>query len=286
MPVTAALALAPDPEWLGLCAPLVRLCGAVSITPETTWRGPNRAPNDYARAFGSLADEAGAFVIGHGVGLSLASEDPGARREAWLATLARDHAARPFAWYTDHLGLTVANGEDLQLPLPVPHSTMAAARIRAGLDALSEALDGIPVGVENSAWYFHPSDPLSEPSFIEDCLGDRHHLLLDLHNLYTSSTNLGFDPERWLARLPLDRVIEIHLSGGGEAPPSWTGGRRIRLDSHDSDVPDEVWSLFDAVHGECPNLRAVTLERIEGSVAPGDVPRLRDSLLRIRESVS
>jgi hypothetical protein len=48
-------------------------------------------------------------------------------------------------------------------------------------------------------------------------------------------------------------------------------------------VPDEVWRLFERVVPRCTNLRGVTLERMEGSVAAGDVGAVRDELGRIRE---
>ncbi len=275
--------LAPDEVWLGRCASLFPLVDVVSVTPETTWRGVGLAPNGFARGFAAIAHGRGGRRVGHGVGFSLASRDDSARQERWLAALARDHAALPFEWYTEHLGLTVAAGDDLQIPLPVPHTVATADRVRRSLDRLAAVFG--TVGVENSAWIVHPGHPLDEPGWLGDALGD-HHLLLDLHNLYTSSVNLGFEPEAWLARVPLDRVLEVHLSGGDEAPASWTGGRRIRLDSHDHDVPEEVWRLYDAVRPALTGLRCVTLERQEGTVEPGDVPVLADTLRRIRESIA
>ena len=55
-----------------------------------------------------------------------------------------------------------------------------------------------------------------------------------------------------------------------------------RLDSHCSAVPDEVWGLFEAVAPRCPNLRGVTLERMESTIVRDDVDVLRDELRRIR----
>ena len=288
MPVSIAtgLLLAPDSAWLTRCSPLFDLVDVFSLAPETTWRGPDLAPNDFAGAFARIARSRGCGMVGHGVGFSLASENAEARQTRWLPRLAADRDAFGFGWYTEHLGLTVAAGEDLQIPLPVPHTADTASRVRRSLDRLATVFSA--VGAENSAWMVHPGDPMDEPRWLADALGP-HHLLLDLHNLYTSSINLRFDPEAWLARAPLDRVIEIHLSGGDEADARWSaglGGRRYRLDSHDHDVPREVWALFEAIWRECPALRCVTLERQEGTVQPGDVPVLRDSLLRIRETVA
>jgi uncharacterized protein len=40
--------------------------------------------------------------------------------------------------------------------------------------------------------------------------------LLDLHNLYCNSINHGFDAFAAIERMKLDRVIELHVAGGGE----------------------------------------------------------------------
>src|SRR5204863_10062707 len=112
------------------------------------------------------------------------------------------------------------------------------------------------------------------------------HLHLDLHNVHTMALNLGFDAAAYLVQLPLDRVIELHLSGGAESNPCWLpSGRTLRLDSHDGAVPEAVWSLLDRVVHRCPDLRAVVLERLEGTAGAEDVPLLREELRRIRRAV-
>jgi uncharacterized protein (UPF0276 family) len=109
------------------------------------------------------------------------------------------------------------------------------------------------------------------------------HLLLDLHNVFTTAVNAGFEPERYLAALPLERVIELHVSGGADSDPAWLpDGRTLRLDSHDHGVPEEVWALAESVLPRCPNLRGLTVERMEGTVGDDDVGLLREELRRAR----
>src|SRR5690606_2658905 len=141
------------------------------------------------------------------------------------------------------------------------------------------------VGVENSAFYFHLGNPLDEPHFLREVLNTpRTHLLLDLHNLWTNALNLGFDAREYLALLSLDRVIEIHVSGGAESEPAWLpSGNVLRLDSHDHAVPEEVWELAGEALPRCANLRGLTLERMEGTVDAADVPLLREELRRARK---
>jgi uncharacterized protein (UPF0276 family) len=59
----------------------------------------------------------------------------------------------------------------------------------------------------------------------------------------------------------------------------------LRLDSHDTAVPDAVWALAERWIPLCPNLRALTLERMEGTVDDAAVPILREELVRARKLV-
>ena len=97
--------------------------------------------------------------------------------------------------------------------------------------------------IENvSSYVTWRTDELSEWEFLAelarraDCL-----LLLDVNNVYVSSINHGFDPRRYLAALPPERVRQIHLAGHEDH------GSFI-IDTHDHDICAAVWSLYaDAV---------------------------------------
>ena len=144
------------------------------------------------------------------------------------------------------------------------------------------------MGVENTAHTFVLGKPLDEPGFIASVLrGPRARLLLDLHNVYTMAINMGFEARRYVDRLPLDKVIEIHVSGGSWSNPAWLPSRRrLRLDSHDGAVPEPVWDLLAYCRRRCTGLRGATLERIEGSVTATDVPLLRDELRRLKKALA
>jgi len=85
--------------------------------------------------------------------------------------------------------------------------------------------------------------------------------LLDLTNLWIDAQNGGWDPRAWLAELPLERVVQVHLAGGRRAMGLW-------IDSHDRPIHDEALALLAEVAPRAPNLRAVTLEHDE------DIPPL------------
>jgi uncharacterized protein len=285
--VPVGFALQPDLAFLDVCGELLRAdVDYYEVTPETTWRddGDRLIPNGFHRAFLDLAAETGRWFVAHGVGLSLGG--PGrrdlARRRRWLRRIADDQALFRYRWYTDHLGMSSRDGENVALPLPLAMTAPEARRVRARLAALARI---VPlVGVENTAQYFVHGDPLDEPEFLNAVVsGPRSHLLLDLHNVHVMAENLGFDALDYLERLDLRRVVEIHLAGGRESDPRWLpSGRTLLLDSHDAPVPDAVWDLYEWVLPRCPNLRGVTLERMEGTVTESDVPLLREELRRAR----
>lgn len=319
------LTLPPDEEFLDLVAPLLpSAVDYFEIAPETTWweppqaaaaplPGPAASPshrpgrarparqvqpepplqeNGFHRRFAALGRRLGKPFVGHGVGFSLGTTGPDdlPRRRRWLERLRADHAVFDFRWYTDHLGATTLAGQALALPLPLPYSAYAAARVRRRLADLQTIISD--VGVENTAHYFVLGEPLAEPAFLRRVLRrPRSHLLLDLHNVYTMAQNLGFSAVEYVDRLErqevLPQVIEIHLSGGSYSDGSWLpSGRSLRLDSHDTAVPEPVWQLLSQVLPRCPNLRGVTLERLEGTITPADLPLLHAELVRIRKILS
>jgi uncharacterized protein (UPF0276 family) len=289
--IAVGLALAPDVVYLDLLHDVIRdEAEYYEVAPETLWKqAPSGAlePNGFHRAFRELAEAAPRPFVAHGVGLSvggLAAADD-ARRRAVLDRIRADHAIFDFAWYTDHLGVSAPAGLALGLPLPVPMDDASVARSRATLGALQEIVPD--VGVDNSVFYYHLGDPLDEPGFLRRIVeGPGRHLLLDLHNVWTTAQNAGFDPRAYLARLPLEAVIELHLSGGSDSPAAWLpSGRSLRLDSHDGAVPEPVWTLFDEIWPRCPNLRGVTLERMEDTVTVSTVPLIRDELRRARKAL-
>lgn len=292
--VGVGFVLQPDLEFLDL---LEVSFGAhadyFEIAPETTWwpeEDGSLTQNRYAGLFAALGERwapasarARPFVA-HGVGLSLGAVDPRdrPRQRRWRDRIAEDHARFGFRWLSDHLAVTCLDGQAMGLPLPLPPSPAIAAQVRARLRDLQAIVPA--VAVENTAHYFVHGDALAETALIAGVLElPGAHLLLDLHNLWMNGQTFGFDPRDFLAAIDLDRVIEIHVSGGSLSDPAWLPSRRrVRLDSHDDAVPEPVWALLEAVAPRCAGLRGITLERMEGTVGPGDVAVIDDELRRLR----
>lgn len=287
--IPVGFTLQPEAAFLERCAPLFDGVDYFEVAPETLWRRRGDGallPNGFHRAFAAMRRR-GCFFVAHGVGFSLgsAAAADGVRRRRWLERVRADHATFDFRWYTDHLGASSLDGLAMTLPLPLPMTDEAARVVRRRLVQMQRVVGD--VGVENSVAYFVLGDPLDEPRFLMDCVRARGcHLLLDLHNVFTMARNCGFDADAYVARLDLGKVIEIHVSGGSESDPAWLpSGRSLRLDAHDGAVPDEVWRLLERVAPRCPNLRGVTLERMEGTVADDDVAILKLELAQLRRIV-
>jgi hypothetical protein len=201
--------------------------------------------------------------------------------------MASDHALFDFAWWTDHAWTTTLAGENVGLPVALPPTTETE---RAVTRRLAEMRSVVPlVGLENSALHFVLGDPLDDAWALARALGrGGGYLLLDLHNLLVMAENLDFDPHAWIARVDLAQVIEIHIAGGTRSDPEWLpSGRTVRLDGHDAAVPESVWSMLARVLPRCSSLRAVTLERMEGTVcSEADARQLADELHRARSYVA
>jgi uncharacterized protein (UPF0276 family) len=178
-------------------------------------------------------------VVMHGVSLSIGGADPLDR--AYLDALAALADRIKPAWISDHLcwtGVAGINTHDL-LPLPLTEASLAHVvdRVKAVQDRL-----GRPLILENPSSYLEfRSSRMPEWEFLArmaeaaDC-----GLLLDVNNVHVSAFNHGFDPMAYIAAIPAERVVQVHLAG-----PSDFGTHL--MDTHDAPVPDAVWPLYAQV---------------------------------------
>ncbi|MGE0725448.1 MAG: DUF692 domain-containing protein, partial [Alphaproteobacteria bacterium] len=180
----------------------------------------------------------------HGVGLSLGGA--AMPDEAHLARLVALCARyRPEA-VSEHLAWSCEGDAHLGDLLPLPYTEEALDRVVRHVDRVQSAL-GRTILMENpSAYVRFATGDIPEPEFL-GALAARAGcgLLLDLNNLHVSAANLGFDPLAWLARLPLDRVGEIHLAG--HARTSDEAGATLLIDDHGSAVDPAVIALLATV---------------------------------------
>ena len=98
-----------------------------------------------------------------------------------------------------------------------------------------------PFAIENITYYVHPGKPeMSELEFLQGVLeASNARLLLDVNNVYVNAQNHGFDPYAFIAGLPLERVVEIHVAGHK------TLDSGLLLDTHGQAVADPVLRLLE-----------------------------------------
>jgi uncharacterized protein (UPF0276 family) len=190
----------------------------------------------------------------HGVGLSIGAAHP--LDHSHLQRLRRLIDRYEPALFSEHLAWSTHGTAFLDDLLPVPYTAESLARICAHIDETQDTI-GRPMLLENPATYLvFAENTYSETDFITEIVRRTGcHLLLDVNNVYVASINHQWDPVRYIEQIPLARVREIHLAGhAGEQDDR---GRPLLIDSHDRNVADAVWSLYEhviALTGPLPTL--------------------------------
>lgn len=136
-------------------------------------------------------------------------------------------------------------------PLGVPYTD---STLRIGIDRLKRIQEACscPAGLENLAFSYSPDEVKKHGEFLEKLVSPVNgFIILDLHNLYCQLCNFGFDYHDMIGLYPLERVREIHISGGSWQDSHTEAGRVIRRDTHDNSVPEEVFGLLKATIPRC-----------------------------------
>jgi uncharacterized protein (UPF0276 family) len=180
----------------------------------------------------------------HGVGLSIGAMQP----------IDRDHLARlkvlcdryePES-FSEHLAWSSHGEIFLNDLLPLPYTDETLALVADHIDEVQEAL-GRQMLLENPATYLLFEESTIEETDFLHALTQRTGcgLLLDVNNVFVAATNHNLDPYAYLARFPVNHVREVHLSGHSETVDDL--GAPLLIDSHDTQVKDPVWALYESV---------------------------------------
>lgn len=203
----------------------------LEVSPENYMRRGGYFP----RALAQVAEKH--RLVTHGLSMSLGGVDP--FDEAYFAELRAFVARHGGAWHSDHLCFSSHGGAALHDLLPVPFTAETERRIAARVREASDRL-GRRMAVENISYYAVLGAPeRDEPDWLAALL-DRADcgLLLDVNNLDVNAENHGFDPIAWLERIPLERVVEIHVAG----PEPHASG--VLLDTHGAPVRPSALELL------------------------------------------
>ena len=188
-------------------------------------------------------------VVLHGVSLGIGSAEPLDQRylEEWKALITRVEPAI----VSDHLCWGRAHGRYSHDLLPVPFTEEV---VRHVVDRVSQVQDflGRRIALENASSYLtFVQSELTEWDFLAQVAKRAGcDILLDVNNIFVSSRNHGFDPDAYLAGVPVGSVVQMHLAGHQRRPD-------LIIDTHDGPVSDEVWALYARAKGrfgEVPTL--------------------------------
>lgn len=277
--------LEPDasrPTWIGLAnGPAVR--GFHQRHPELV---------DYVEIpFEQIRHDAGAGAVQetlpailHCASMSVAGFV--APTETTLAAIGREVERMRTPWIGEHLAFISADplgsSEEAAGPTALTYTVCpqlsedTAQRVAENLAAL-QARFPVPIILENSPQYFEvPGSTMPMVEFIGEVFSRcSAGLLLDLTHFQISAINMGFDAAEAVVRLPLDRVVEIHVSG-------LTVQSGVAWDDHASAAPDEVLALLGRVL-ERARPRAITFEynwstSVPDAVVVRQITRVRELL--------
>lgn len=179
-------------------------------------------------------------VLLHGVSMAVGNTDPLDFDYLGKLKALAQRVKAPFV--SDHLCWTAYlchNSHDL-LPIPLTEETLrhVVGRVRAIQDFLE-----LPLALENPSNYLEfTMSQMSEIEYLTrlaeeaDC-----GLLLDVNNVFVSAFNHGFDPDEYIEKVPVERVLYHHVAGHTEK------GTHI-IDTHDNHVVDKVWQMYSRLH--------------------------------------
>jgi uncharacterized protein len=205
-------------------------------------------------------------LIGHGVYFSIFSGGWSQEQEHWLMHLQKVSKAFQFDHISEHFGFMTGKNFHQGAPLPVPFNK---ATLAIGQDRLKRIYQACqcPVGLENLAFSYSLDEVKRHGEFLDQLMEPVNgFIILDLHNLYCQLHNFNIELDDIINLYPLHRVREIHISGGSWENSIIMPDKKIRRDTHDDAVPEEVFDLLQHCIPICPYVKYVVLEQLSNGL--------------------
>ena len=184
----------------------------------------------------------------HGLSLSLGGPAPLDQDLLQRTRLFLDH--QRVALYSEHLSYCSDDGQLYDL-LPLPFTDEAVHHVAARIRQVQDTL-GRRIAVENISYYAAPYQALSEIDFLCAVLEEADcDLLLDVNNLFVNSINHDYDAAGYLAAIPPQRVVYLHVAGHYDEADD------LKIDTHGAAVKADVWALLEQAYrrfGALPTL--------------------------------
>jgi len=226
----------------------------LEVAPEN-WIGVGGA---FGRRFRALANRYP--LANHGLSLSIGG--PGPLDHAFLGRLRHFLDEHGVLCYSEHLSYCTDDGHLYDL-MPIPFTEAAVQRVAERIGEVQDVL-GRRIALENVSYYAAPGAEMSELEFVNAVLERADcDLMLDVNNIYVNSINHHYDARAFLAGIPAQRVVYMHVAG------HYVEAEDLRVDTHGTDVCDPVWELLAAAYRHC-GVKPTVLER-DFNIPPLDV---------------
>ena len=179
----------------------------------------------------------------HGVGLSIGSAQ--GINEQHLTRVANMVERFQPASFSEHLAWSTHNDQFYSDLLPVPYNKEVENLVCQHINQIQDRLNRQML-LENPSNYLTMENSTQEETQMLNNIVNRTGcgLLLDVNNVYISANNCGYDALEYISALPLTEVGEIHLAG--HATDSAVPEEPLLIDTHDRQVSDPVWKLYES----------------------------------------
>ncbi|MBX7170110.1 MAG: DUF692 domain-containing protein [Pyrinomonadaceae bacterium] len=188
----------------------------------------------------------------HGLNLSLGSAE--GIDENYLEKFAELVEKIQPEWFSDHICWTKSGGVEIGHLSPVPFTNEALKVLIRNITTVKNRIK-TPLILENITYMFrYPFAEMDEAEFLTKILEETDSgLLLDVTNLYINSINHQYDWRKFLDKLPLERVVQLHFVGGHQF-------KNYLIDSHSYQTPNEIWEVYREVCSRA-DVKGAILER-------------------------
>jgi uncharacterized protein len=188
----------------------------------------------------------------HGVNLSLGSSD--GLNIQYLQKLKTMIEKFNPALVSEHLSWTAHNGIYTHDLLPIPYTKENLAIFAQNID-FAQNFIGREILIENpSSYLLFANSTIPEDEFMNKlAYKTKCGILLDVNNIYVSSTNNKLNPNSY--KIEKNYIKEIHLAGHTNI--KLKSGLEVLIDTHSTFICTEVWQLYKniiAYAGAIPTL--------------------------------
>jgi uncharacterized protein (UPF0276 family) len=176
-------------------------------------------------------------VLNHGLSLSIGSPEP--LDWNFLKQLKTFFEEIPVQIYSEHLSYSKCDNAHLYDLLPIPFREDSIKHVVSRIKEVQDYLER-PLAIENVSYYTPVAAEVDESTFISTIVKESGcNLLLDINNIYVNAFNHQYDAREFLLKLPLDKVVYIHMAGHEQVSPD------LIIDTHGQPIIDPVFELFE-----------------------------------------